>query len=273
MLVQTHGKHEHGLRMRDLDRNDRQNFEAVERIINASHLLDHIPGTKAYIDVTKSVIYSYLDKEMEPIERLEEIWFGTIFLRYWRKWIQLNRCYSIKENFITSNAYMCTEVNAHCLLMMILMFQNNHTDEGSFLPWMLTSQACESTFRTARSMTGMFSTYHHNLSMLNLLQRMHKLQILEDMQSISEKNKHGISFPRQERCSKGKAGRRSKKMSFSLATITNDVIVETLRKSLVRAQSRITQLGMDVHLKEANQWSMFTMKQVRTWTMMKTTKM
>ena len=83
----------------------------------------------------KSIIYSYLDKEMHPIKRVEEMWYATMFLRYWRKWIQLNTRYTIKDNFITTNAYMCTEVNAHCLLMMVLLFRKKHINStDSFIP-------------------------------------------------------------------------------------------------------------------------------------------
>ena len=75
----------------------------------------------------------------------------------------------------------------------------------NFLPWLLGSQACEKTFRTVHSMTGMFSTMI-NFSMLNLLQKMHKLDVLKELQSVSEKQQHCILFPRQDRYSKGKEG-------------------------------------------------------------------
>lgn len=202
MLIQIHGKHEHGLRMRDLDRYDRQNFEAVERIIQASHLLDSIPdamGTKMYINAMSSSIYSYLDKEMAPLKRLEEMWFAVFFFRYWKKWLKLHsKEFNLKNNFITSNAFTCIEVNAHSMLMLFLKLRN--VDPGtstSFVPWMLGSQACESTFRTVRSMTGTFSTII-NFSILNLLQRLHKLSILQELQSASEREAHGFHFPRQD---------------------------------------------------------------------------
>ena len=62
--------------------------------------------------------------------------------------------YTLQNNFITNNAYMCVELNAHALIMRV---QGNFDCE-SFLPWLLGSQSCEKTFRTDRSMTSIFST-------------------------------------------------------------------------------------------------------------------
>ena len=44
-------------------------------------------GTQCYVDVTRSVIDSYLDKRLTPAERLQEIWYATFSLQYWRQWV------------------------------------------------------------------------------------------------------------------------------------------------------------------------------------------
>ena len=64
---------------------DKQNFDAVEHIIKVSHLLDTSPdaiGTKAYIDLIGSCVYSFLDETLSPEKRLEEIWFAIFFICY-----------------------------------------------------------------------------------------------------------------------------------------------------------------------------------------------
>ena len=53
-------------------------------------LLDSIPdakGTAAYLYVLRCVVDSYLDKNLQPIERVKKAWFGVFFMRYWRQWI------------------------------------------------------------------------------------------------------------------------------------------------------------------------------------------
>ena len=86
---------------------------------------------------------------------LDFIKFGI--LCYWRWWVKLNKAFNIKNNFITANAMSCIELNAHFLIIFIRTLRD-HIPNGSdyFLPWLLGSQPCESTFRAARSMTGTF---------------------------------------------------------------------------------------------------------------------
>lgn len=102
ILVGQKGKDVHGLRRQDLDHKDKQNFDAVEHIIKVSHLLDTLPdaiGTKAYIDLIGSCVYSFLDKTLSPEKRLEEIWFAVSFIRYWRQWLSIQPKFTLKKQF------------------------------------------------------------------------------------------------------------------------------------------------------------------------------
>ena len=137
ILVGLHGKETHGLRRRDIDHRDKQNFDAVEHIISASYLLESMPdaiGTKCYIDLMKASIYSYLNKSLSPEKRLEEMWYAVFFVRYWRQWICLQPQFTLSDNFILGNAYMCIEINAHSLLAFILMM-HDMPNSTHFCPW------------------------------------------------------------------------------------------------------------------------------------------
>ncbi len=73
MLVKQYGKEKHGLRSRDLEHHDKQNFDAVLNIMKASHLFESMPdaiATKYYIDVMNSIVSSYLDKSISPEKRI-----------------------------------------------------------------------------------------------------------------------------------------------------------------------------------------------------------
>ncbi len=104
-----------------------------------------------------------------------------------------------------------------------------------------------------RSMTGMFSTII-NFSMLNLLQRLHKIDILERLQSAAEKEKHKIVFPRQEKYGKGKEGDNKCSEFVPLKELTNEKILECLKAALIRAQRSVTDLGMKNDLITAKEW-------------------
>ena len=130
------------------------------------------------------VVDAYLDKELHPLERINNVVF---FLRCWRQWLILHPRFNLKNNFITSNAYICVELNAHALIsFLITIIKHFNSDHSLFLPWLLGSQSCEKTFRSARSMTGTFSTVI-NFSMLGLLRRLHRLQIQSNLQAPSHK--------------------------------------------------------------------------------------
>jgi hypothetical protein len=196
MLFRTNGKATHGLRWKDLSHKDRQSFDAVEHIIKAGPLLSQMPdavGTEHYISIMRAAVYNYLDKEISQQQHIHDIWYAVFFLRYWRMWILSQPKFTLGDNFITGNAYMCIEMNAHTLLMLTLILLDI---VEQFLPWMIGSQPCERMFRALRSMTGTFSTMI-NFNMLGLLRRLHKLYIQEELQSQTAKSEHGITFPRQ----------------------------------------------------------------------------
>ena len=186
----------HGLRLKDINHKDKQNFQAVINITSAGHLLSKIPkanGTKCYVELIKFVMDSYLDNDLDPLSRVEKMWYAVFFVRYWRKWILLNHRYTLRDNFITPNAYiMCIELNAHSLITFLLTVRDHIKNDSCFLPWLLGSQCCEMTFRIARSMSSTFSTVI-NFGMLGLLRRLHRLHIQLTLQAECSED---IIFPR-----------------------------------------------------------------------------
>lgn len=96
MLQSSFRKEQHNLRVKDLDHQDRQNFEAVNRLTSANviSLLDEFPdalGTKYYLLMMKNIINSYLKQDLSPLQRIEDAWFSLYFVWYWRKWILCNK--------------------------------------------------------------------------------------------------------------------------------------------------------------------------------------
>ena len=121
-------KDQHGLRLRDINHKDKQNFQVVVNITSAAHLLSKIPGanaSKCYVGLIQCVMDGYLDKILHPIDRIEKLWYAAFFVRYWRKWLLLNKAYTLKDNFITSNAYMCIELNAHAIVIFLLAVRDH----------------------------------------------------------------------------------------------------------------------------------------------------
>lgn len=78
----------------------------------------------------------------------------------------LKKAYTLRDHFAMSNAYMCVELNAHALIVFVIAVREY--DANCFFPWLLGSQVCEAIYRTARSMSSIFSTMI-NLGLLGLL--------------------------------------------------------------------------------------------------------
>ena len=236
-LVQaTFGKDLHGMRGRDLDHKEKQNYDAVVHIISKSveDLLAKVPdsnGTIAYLSVIRSVVESFLNKELPLTARIEKAWYAVFFLRYWRAWLVSQPGYKLENNFVTRNAYICIEMNAHSLVTLARTMRDaSTTGNECFPPWMLGSQSCEKLFRAARSMTPTFSTVV-NFGMLGLFRRLHRMHIQSCLEA--ESTTTGIHFPRVDK-HKQKDGHNSP--SCSTSCLQDGKIEELVKKAEERAR-------------------------------------
>jgi len=197
LLQATYHKEHHNLWYKDLDHQYRQNFETVSWIISTYvlGLLDSFPDSKGincYLQMVNSIVDSYLDKQSSPLHCIEEAWFALLFVRYW---IISCKKYKLETNYISLNSYICIELNAHLLILLLMLLRNKSKSTGVdylFCLWLLGSQPWEKVFHAARSMTPTFSTMV-NFNILGLLRRFHKLQIQIEIELQSSST--GIIFP------------------------------------------------------------------------------
>ena len=95
--------------------------------------------------------------------------------------------YTLGNNFLSTNAYVCVELNAHSLLTYLITVRDTiPLDNNCFLPWLLGSQSCEKIFRLARSMSSTFSTVI-NFGILGLLRRLNRLKIQSCLEAEGDK--------------------------------------------------------------------------------------
>ena len=98
-----------------------------------------------------------MDKSLSVEEKLYRIWFSNFALRGWRYWMTCDECYSLQDNFVTSNFASCIEINAHAFVLSILKLKEIECEQ-CLVTWNFGSQACESEFRLARSCSTYSST-------------------------------------------------------------------------------------------------------------------
>jgi len=198
VLIKDTSKIHHRLTLSDLDTADKMNFKPVERMTQ-SHviaMLDSVPqssGTKAYVQLMKNVLDAFLDKELTPAERIFRMWTRIFFLRLWMLWLLQNK-FSVTKNFITWFTYYCIELNGHALIAIIINLRKMNSPQY-FIPWLMSSQACEHLFRALRSFTTTFSRVV-NFDLYELLQKFSRIQWKCDLMFALGDD---ITFPREEK--------------------------------------------------------------------------
>ena len=102
-------------------------------------------GTILFLTVLDYITSSFLDKQLQPLERIYRAWFAVFTLRLWRSWIKNHDFYTLSQNFISLNSYLCAEINAHSLILIMNRLRNSG-QSSNFLPWLFGSQACEGSY-------------------------------------------------------------------------------------------------------------------------------
>lgn len=205
ILINNIDKDVHGLVYKDIDPDDRQNFSSFEKIMSPrvlNALSDHVVDSEAtvmYHKICYEVVSSFIDLDLIPAERIYRIWHATYFLRIWRTWLKAedlnSNHYNIRDNFISSNAYKCIEINAHNLIRLIRKLRNSNLDE-LFFPHLFASQACEETFRQLRSM-GTINFTKINFTMLEVMHMIGRVELQNDI-VYSKLANMDVLFPRNK---------------------------------------------------------------------------
>lgn len=180
-LLDNFSKDKHNLTATIINPIDRQNFEQTvlrlcdEKVTNL--LRSSVIGSEAttlFLEMIRGIIAAFMDTKLTPIERIENMWYIVFMLRIWRNDILMKKKLTVKDNFISPSSYVCIELNAHSLVLLILHLRETNQPQH-FLPHLLNSQSCEGMFRQVRSFTSTYSTMA-NCSVKEILSRMSKIE-------------------------------------------------------------------------------------------------
>lgn len=198
MLIRKVSKSEHGLTRTDVCPEDRMNFASFQKMIDdrvVDSLKKYVKNSDAtimYLKICDEVTSCFLNVDLTPLDRVFRMWRAVFFLRIWRKFIVSHRSYNVNDNFITSNAYTCIEINARNLIVLIKRFRDHNISE-QFITSLFDSQACEKSFRQFRSM-GSINFTKINFSLYELLSLIGRSEVQNDIAYFKLNNKD-VLFP------------------------------------------------------------------------------
>lgn len=195
-------KDQHHLTIGDINGADKMNVDSVKRIFSqkvGECLKKHVPGSNATILYLKLIRFIFLafsykdqEKDITPLERIYYIWHVVFIMRIWRYWLFKHKEYNL-HNFVTSNSYMCVEINAHSLINAAIAMKEENRDQ-LFLTCFMQSQECENFYRLLRSSTSTYSTMV-NFSLLDVLYRIKRVNLQNE---IIGDLKDDFVFPRHQ---------------------------------------------------------------------------
>ncbi|CAF1114198.1 unnamed protein product [Didymodactylos carnosus] len=209
-LIENNSKLDHGLVSTDIFPKDRQNYASFVKISSANvlNLLSNSNETQAtfvYLQLLSSIIIAYIDQSTPISNRLYHAWVTVFVSRFWWTWLKHSTFLDkstkkslkqINKYFITTSAFYSIELNAHNLLYLTLLVIQEDLPVEALNVFLFNSQACEATFRNARSLRGVYSSIT-NFTVNDFLRRAQKLSVLNEIKAYEQLHPHEneILFP------------------------------------------------------------------------------
>lgn len=243
-LLVNFRKDQHELTATNLNPTDRQNFASVQRICDCkviNLLKSEVNGSEAtvlYLEMIRDITESYMDSKLSPLERVRKIYYPLYIIRMWRHSVLESKKYTLKENFLSANCYNCIELNAHSLVKIMLHLKKTKR-ESLFLPHLMSSQPCESTFRQFRSLTSTYSTVT-NCTVKEALSRISKIQIQNDIIQSTSTNFTYPKLANQNKATVTHATHRlptEEEINIVIAQCKQDAIKTAIKFNLISATS------------------------------------
>ena len=276
-------KIDHGLTMSDLNPKDRQNFQSCSKIssedvLNILRDNAETQATYLYLQLLKYIIMAYIEKSTLIHDRLYYSWLVVFVCRFWSTWIKCKSfdnkatTASAKDKdkyFITMPAYWSVEINAHNLLYLILLVQQQQLPVHALNIFLFNSQACESIFRNARALSGCYST-RINFTIDDFIRRAEKLAVLQHIKCIEQSNNHEnhLIFP---------VHHKHKKEGLlppqNIMNVDDLDVEEIISKAYKHAQRYIDILKMAPLLKQQHAYEMNDLSNIVEKHLKKTSKM
>ncbi|CAF2798015.1 unnamed protein product, partial [Rotaria sp. Silwood2] len=188
-------------------------------------------------------IITYIKADTDIFVRL---YYGWILAFSYRMWcIQLEETYSPQEknnHFITKAAWLSVEINIHCLTSLIILVLQGVLPSSSLHTHLFSSQPRESTFRSARALSGTFSSIT-NFSVSQFLNKIEKISILNHFKSTEGDNVEcPLKFPIHHK------NKHKEKISSTISLSSSSTTINDIEKIIIKAYHEAQNIMNSLHL-------------------------
>jgi hypothetical protein len=145
-----------------------------------------------------------------------------------------------RKYFITYQSYFSIEMNAHSLTYLSLLVSEGQLPLEALHIWLQNSQTCESTFRSARSISNVNSA-GVNFTVLEFLNRIKKLSTLQKIKNNTNENK--LRFPQHHKI-------LSTSHNNSKSSNTTTITKTDIENTVLNAYEHITELFKSLNINQ-----------------------
>ncbi|CAF2234734.1 unnamed protein product [Rotaria magnacalcarata] len=172
----------------------------------------------------------------------------------------------IYKIIVTKAAWFSSEINIHCLTSIIILVSSGHLPVYALNTYLFSSQACEATFRSARSLNGTFSSIT-NFSVYEFMDKIEKISILNKINSTEESSVTtcSIKFPIHHKNRRDESSTATNTQNLTPITITDmeKIIIKTYQKAqIIMNELRLTETLKKNGLDDCKKLSSFVFKEL-----------
>jgi hypothetical protein len=193
---------EHGLKLEDVKRQDRQNWASAQRIcqektreclrklrLTSDVHQERTLGTEIYLQICGDYIDMFLSVRLDLQSRVVLAAKVSFFFRLWKLWIKHgdhgvlgnSKSVNAQESFVSQQCFVDIQMSCHFVVLLISLFREKYP---TFLvPLHLTgSESCEMFFSKIGGMVGMERAYdfHELVRCANTLNQLAKVEYGSD---------------------------------------------------------------------------------------------
>jgi hypothetical protein len=168
----------------------------------------------------------------------EKYFFSYLFISliFSRGSIRINKNLSQTEkdnSFITRAAWLSSEINIHTLTFIIILVSKGRLPSYALNCHLFSSQPCESTFRSARSLSGSLSSIT-TFSVSQFMNKIGRISILNQIKSTEESsnNEYSLKFPRHHK------NRRDESHASKNIQNVSSITIQDIEKIIIKAYNK-----------------------------------